>query len=293
MSLTYSTESYESGPLSTTTEYKLSDGSRWVRIQEEYIASDMKSRRRTRVLRSDFPGDVEHRDTLTNLQGAIANADLVMQVPPAPASREEKREAAIAAAKAEDAARVVNPGPEDAPSDEVLDVTFLGINADKSLSWSVTFMDGIILTGRGETREEAIAEAKTFREAQGFNQPMLPAFVIEPGYEEQAHPMSRRQEAVLLGISAELELTSSMDVLPPLEKLGDVVASVGEEGSRVAIAVDCEGFLTQVQVRFTVAGIVGWVDLGVSSGSAVYDRVKDAARLARRTVKPADNTLLG
>lgn len=286
MSMTYSTESYESGPLSVTTEYKLSDGSRWVRIVEEYIAPDMKVRKRTRVLRSDFPGDKEHRDTLTNLQGAIANADLIMYAEPSSAPVK------LDPTEVWGAVRVSDPGPEDAPTDEVLDVQFLGINADKSMSWCVTFADRVLQTVRAETRDEAIAAAIAGREADGLNQPMLPAFVIEPGYEEQAHPMTRRQEAVLLAVSAELELTAPMDVIPPLEKLGDISASLGEGGSRVALDIDAEGFLDGVRVRITVGGESEWLVLSPGSGSKYFGRVMDAARVGRRTVKPEDNNLL-
>jgi hypothetical protein len=76
--LSYTQESYTSGPLSTTTEFKFSDGTRFVRISEEYIAADMKIRKRTRVLRSDFEGDNEHRTTRKELEAALASADTII-----------------------------------------------------------------------------------------------------------------------------------------------------------------------------------------------------------------------
>ncbi|MFT4471897.1 hypothetical protein ACMX2H_18500 [Arthrobacter sulfonylureivorans] len=76
MALTYTRESYTNGPLANTTEYKLSDGTRFVKIEESYIAADMKSRHRTRVLRADFPGDYEHRSSLKELNAALATARL-------------------------------------------------------------------------------------------------------------------------------------------------------------------------------------------------------------------------
>jgi hypothetical protein len=200
----------------------------------------MKARKRTRVLRSDFPGDKEHRSTLRELEGVIANASLYayLYTPTAPASRDEKRAAAIETAKAEDA----------------------------EWTW------------------KSDAEAPAAEEA-------APAYIIEPGYEEQAHPMTARQEAVLTALHRELELTAPVDVIPPLEKLGIVVASFGEE-SRFSLNVDPEGFLELVRVRVRVAGETEWVSLGGSFGGVTYTRLKDAARAGRRVVTPEDNNIL-
>lgn len=230
---TYTREAYESHNGTTqitTTEYRMSDGDRWVKIIHRtpkpigfgYTTS-------TKVLRADFEGDREHRSTLKELEATIANADIVMYV--------------NAAAEAPKADAVVTIG---------------AIEADR----------------KTEEPED------------------VDALRIKPGYEEQAHPMSRRQEAVLLAISAELELTAPMDVLPPLTRLGDVAANFGDEGSRVVVEVDAEGFIDKVRVRFIVAGTTEWVSLS-PSGSEFFLRLKDAARAGRRVVKPEDNNLLG
>lgn len=78
MTITYSRESYDSSggaPFdSTTTEYKFSDGSRWLKIQEETFR-DGKPGNRTRVLRSDFEGDKEHRSSMKELQKVLDAAE--------------------------------------------------------------------------------------------------------------------------------------------------------------------------------------------------------------------------
>lgn len=88
--LTYTSERYDSSggaPFeSTTTEFKFSDGTRFVRIYEEAFR-DGQPARRTRVLRSDFEGDKEHRSSIKELRSYIDRAEaVIMQVePPAPA----------------------------------------------------------------------------------------------------------------------------------------------------------------------------------------------------------------
>jgi hypothetical protein len=221
MTLSYSSETYTSGPLSTTTEYKLSDGSRWVRIVEEYIAPDMKARRRTRVLRSDFPGDNEHRDTLTNLQGAIANANVVMYVEP---------------------------------------------------STAPVKLDTAAVTGSIE--EPAGAPV---------------AYRIEPGYEEEALPLTTRQVAVLAAVHDELGLDAPLDVLPPVERNEVVIASHGT-ASRFLIEVDAAGYVDRAAVRYEVAGFTGWADLPNTTATDTPDfrlRIESIAAAARRTV-PAE-----
>jgi hypothetical protein len=315
MTLTYTHESYESGPLSTTTEYKLSDGSRWVRIVEEYIAPDMKARKRTRVLRSDFPGDKEHRSTLRELEGVIANASLhiYLYTPTAPASRDEKRAAAIETAKAEDAEQTA-PGP----LSYVKTTKWMGTDPEEDLYTNVytyAFNDGmtyvkreakdIVLGGFTNTVHQtgpdgrtvkstlrelnqrveqadaaARAEEKAQRAASAPAPKPRPAYVIEPGYEERALPLTARQEAVVAAIHKELDLRYPLDVLPPVRGNEDLTASADSPSGRVFMEIDPEGYVQRVAARYEFAGFVGWATLD-SADSDLALRVKEIARAAR------------
>jgi len=101
---TYSMETYsDSTGLTHTTEYRFSDGTRWVKIRESLPGADGKTRNRTRVLYSEFEGDKERRSTLKALEAAKDAADTItVYVEPALlAGNDSPEKAALLAAKAE------------------------------------------------------------------------------------------------------------------------------------------------------------------------------------------------
>jgi hypothetical protein len=252
----------------------------------------------------------------------------------AAATREERREEAIATAKAEDAA----PGRFDTPEartewlrafPESTPETPARLSYVKTTKWMGTdpaedlytnvytyaFNDGmtyvkreakdIVLGGFTQTvhrtgpdgrtvkstlRElnqrveqadaAARAEEKAQRAASAPAPKPRPAYVIEPGYEEQAHPMTARQEAVLTAIHKELGLRYALDVLPPVKGNGDLTASADSPSGRVFMEIDPEGYISRVAARYEFAGFTGWATLD-SADSDLALRVKEIARAAR------------
>lgn len=121
-------------------------------------------------------------------------------------------------------------------------------------------------------REEALARAVAENKAEPFK--------IEPGYEEEARPLTARQEAVLKAVHVELGLTAPLDVLPPTDDDGSLTASATDPSrTRFAIDVDREGYLDRVAVRYEVAGKIGWAKL--DSLDPVRDTLNLIARAAR------------
>ena len=73
---TYTSEAYVAIDGQIMWTYVFSDGERWVKMDEEYLAPDSKMRRRTRVFRQDFEGDVERRSTLKALKAKLYAASM-------------------------------------------------------------------------------------------------------------------------------------------------------------------------------------------------------------------------
>lgn len=329
MSLTYTRESYESGPLSTTTEYKLSDGTRFVKIVTEAPAADGKVRTSTRVLRADFEGDKEHRSTLRELEAALSNANPTMYLYQPAAMGTVKLDTAgvTGAVRHEEDAPAEEEAPgrfgtpearkawlrsfpntgteEEAPADEAIDAQFLGFNADKSMSWAVTFASRGIETVRAETRAEAITAAtaaraekiaagRTDRREELFEEAAAAravGYVIEPGYEEQAKPLTAKQAAVLTAIRTELGLPTPLVVLPPVEGNPGLSASAPTPSGRFLIEVAPGGFLDRVAVRYEAAGYIGWADLPNSTTASSPEfrlRLESIAAAARHAVRGPD-----
>jgi hypothetical protein len=126
----------------------------------------------------------------------------------------------------------------------------------------------------------ARAEEKAQRAASAPAPKPRPAYVIEPGYEEQAHPMTARQEAVVAAIHKELGLRYPLDVLPPVKGNGDITASAEAASGRVFMEIDPEGYISRVAARYAFAGFTGWATLD-SADSDLALRVKEIARAAR------------
>jgi hypothetical protein len=220
MSKTYTQESYantlnlpdrDGTETTITTEYKFSDGTRFVRIVTETPkGAGLGYATKTRVLRADFEGDTEHRSTRKELEAYLADADPVLYVNDAEPSRAAKREAALAQAEAENKAE---------------------------------------------------------------------AFRIEPGYEEQALPLTARQTAVLEALHA--DLWHSYDVLPPVKGNPVIVASATDpSGARYLIELGPEGYIERMAVRYIIAGSVGWVSLS-GTNDPIMQRLMLTARAAR------------
>lgn len=105
------------------------------------------------------------------------------------------------------------------------------------------------------------------------------AYRIEPGYEEQAVPLTARQEAVLTALHANLNLTNPFEVLPPVAADHDVSASGSDGDTRFVVDVDPEGYISRLAVRYDLGGAHGWAT--VPDGSQLSNRIKLVARTAR------------
>lgn len=67
----YTVDRWENMDGTYTSEYRLSDGSRYVKLEETYVKKNGQWGTRTRVLYSEFEGDHERRSTLKALEAAI------------------------------------------------------------------------------------------------------------------------------------------------------------------------------------------------------------------------------
>lgn len=169
--------------------------------------------------------------------------------------------------------------------------TFSAVPGEEHLTGDATDVTGahaIILRAMVKAANGAAAAMEA--EAAGAPQ----AYRIEPGYEEQARPLTTRQIAVLDALHANMQMPVPFDVLPPVRGNDDITASAEWEGSsRFLIEVDPEGFVDRVAVRYHVAGQTQWAELGRNDRSTfLYDRVKMVAREGRRTVPAADNAYI-
>jgi hypothetical protein len=109
-----------------------------------------------------------------------------------------------------------------------------------------------------------------------------PPYVIEPGFEKQALPLTARQEAVVVAIHKELSLPTPFEVLPPVQGNPDLTASATDaNGARVLIEVGSTGTVYRVAVWFEFAGFTGWATLG-NSAAPLKLRVQEIARAVRR-----------
>lgn len=139
---TYTSEAYTAtNGLAIMWTYVFSDGEKWTKMDEEYIAPDMQIRRRTRVWRQEYEGGDSRRSTLKALTAKTSAATITSHtvidgrkeladtapvelgiIPADTRTRDQRRDDAIAAAKAENEALtttdayLIEPGYDESPA---------------------------------------------------------------------------------------------------------------------------------------------------------------------------------
>lgn len=132
---TVTKESFTGSNGEEVTEYKFSDGARFVKTIKHGETATGKASKTTTVVRADFEGDKEHPSTqkalLEALNNAVDAADAEAEAPATPAPAEAPSEAA---ASAEGQAEAEAPAPEATLDDYTIGEVVLG---GQGVKWTI------------------------------------------------------------------------------------------------------------------------------------------------------------